>query len=73
MTEVVSFINASGFEFLILIIPALIIYCLVDILRGGFKDPFERILWLLIVLFTPLVGSLIYLALGKKRKIYPSR
>ena len=44
------------------------VYCLVDIARHEFKND-GKITWLLIVLFLPILGSVLYLSTGKCRRI----
>ena len=45
------------------------IYCLVDIIRANFKGENDKIIWLLLIIFLPLIGSILYLAIGMKQKI----
>jgi hypothetical protein len=46
----------------------LVIY-LVDLLKGNFKDDSEKLTWLILIIFIPLVGSLLYLTIGRKQKV----
>lgn len=46
----------------------LIVYCLIDIVRSDFKDLGTKFLWIIIVLVAPILGSVIYLLIGKKQK-----
>ena len=46
----------------------LLIYCLVDILKSTFKGN-DKIIWILVILFVPFIGSLLYLFIGKKQKL----
>ncbi len=48
------------------------IYCLVDILRSTFKDSTMKLIWILIIIFAPVIGMLIYLIMGKSTKAYPN-
>jgi len=50
---------------LALILP---IIALIDILRSDFKDN-NKLIWILVILFTNLVGVLLYLIYGIKQKI----
>lgn len=45
------------------------IYCLVDIIRANFKGENDKIIWLLLIIFLPLIGSILYLAIGMNQKI----
>ncbi len=46
----------------------LIIWALVDILKSEFTGS-NKIIWVLVVLFLPLIGSILYFVIGKKQKI----
>ncbi|MFD2161354.1 PLDc N-terminal domain-containing protein [Paradesertivirga mongoliensis] len=43
--------------------------CIIDIVRSEFKDSTSKLIWILIVLFLPMLGSLIYLLIGRNQKI----
>jgi hypothetical protein len=45
------------------------IYCLVDIIKANFKGENDKIIWLLLIIFLPLIGSILYLAIGVNQKI----
>jgi hypothetical protein len=47
----------------------LIAYCLVDIIRSQFKDPLNKLVWILVVLLAPFLGSILYLFMGKSNKV----
>jgi len=49
--------------------PLLAIYCLVDIVRSNFKDSTIKLIWVLIVLFAPFLGSVAYLIIGRQSKV----
>ena len=44
------------------------IYCLIDILNNKFKQN-DKIVWVLVVLLLPILGSILYLFIGKNKKI----
>jgi len=46
----------------------LMIYCIVDVIKSEFKDPSMKLIWILIILFAQLIGTLVYLILGKSTK-----
>ncbi len=64
-----TFINIGTLEFSILISAAIIplilmIYCIVDLLKRDFKGKsIDQILIFFLLLFTPLLGVIIYLAI----------
>ncbi len=47
---------------------ALTFWALVDIVKSRFKDPFMRIIWLIIVLFIPILGPIFYFQLRRNLK-----
>lgn len=56
----------------------LIIYCIVDVLRANFSNKLMKLLMLALVLFAPLLGSIVYLVVRRefvepkdKTKKYP--
>jgi len=52
----------------VLIILILSIIALVDILRNEFEEN-NKIIWVLVVIFLPLIGSILYFAMGSSQKI----
>jgi len=42
---------------------------LVDILRNEFKGQNEKLIWLLVILFVPVLGPILYFLIGRKNKI----
>jgi hypothetical protein len=44
------------------------LYCLVDIIKSEFQGN-NKIIWLLVVIFVPLLGMILYYSFGKKQKI----
>jgi hypothetical protein len=53
---------------LMVIALVLFLYAIIDIVRSDFKDSSSKVVWILIVLFAPLIGSVIYLIMGKNQK-----
>jgi hypothetical protein len=67
------FLNIGTPEIIILMIIGglpliLIIYCLFDITRSTFKDPINKIIWVIITVFVPVLGSILYLVFGRSQK-----
>jgi len=58
--------------FIALLIPVLaivlLIWALVDILKSEFTGS-NKIIWVIVVLLLPLLGSILYFAIGTKQKI----
>lgn len=53
---------------LLLVSIALWIYCLIDILKNKFEQN-DKIIWVLVVLLLPILGSILYLFIGKNKKL----
>jgi|LakMenE01Jun11ns_1017448.scaffolds.fasta_scaffold9758147_2 uncharacterized protein (UPF0333 family) len=69
------FLNVS-FSVLILLIILILVayvislaYVLIDISRSEFKNPKDKIFWSTIVVMAPLLGTTLYLNMGKNQKI----
>lgn len=45
------------------------IYVLVDILKSEFTNSINKVIWLILVLFTGPLGIVLYYSIGKKQKI----
>lgn len=52
--------------FLIGFIPFIIAF--IDILKNEFEG-YNKLIWLLAVLFAPLIGSIAYFVIGKKQRV----
>lgn len=52
----------------ILILPVLWIWALVDILKSEFTNLMNKIIWLLVVIFIPYIGFILYFLIGRKQK-----
>jgi len=71
---ILSFVQNMGASFLIIlsvlsfIYLILMIYSLIDIIRSEFKDPNMKLIWIIIILFAQLIGTLVYLVIGKSTK-----
>ncbi|GEO04900.1 hypothetical protein AAE02nite_25640 [Adhaeribacter aerolatus] len=46
----------------------LLIWALVDIIRSEFKDSVTKLIWVIVVIFVPFAGPLLYLILRKGQK-----
>ena len=53
-----------------LIIPVgLWLWSLVDLLRSNFSDSTNKLIWVIVIVFIPVLGALLYLLIGRKQKI----
>jgi hypothetical protein len=53
---------------LIIIQYGLAIYCVIDILKKGTRN-LNQIIWIFIVMFVSLFGSILYLSVGKRKDV----
>lgn len=47
----------------------LAIAALIDILRSDFRDSNTKLIWVVIVIFVPVLGSILYFIMGGSQKI----
>ena len=60
----------AGFEFIIgiwILNLILLITALVTILRNEFSDANNKIIWILVVLFAPFLGSILFFIIGRSQ------
>jgi hypothetical protein len=66
---VLEFLNLGGAEIILLLFVGapflLTIYCVVDLIRTEFKDSSTKLLFLILVLLAPFIGSIVYLFLKR--------
>jgi ABC-type molybdate transport system permease subunit len=55
---------------LIFLVPTILwIWALLDILKSDFKSDIEKIIWLALVIFVPVLGWILYFAIGRSQRI----
>lgn len=55
---------------LLFLLPTLLwLIALIDILKSNFKESTSKIIWVLIVIFLPIIGSILYFIIGKENKV----
>jgi uncharacterized membrane protein len=47
----------------------LTVIALVNVLRSEFKDSTSKLIWVAVILFMPLIGSILYLQIGRKQRV----
>ena len=57
------------FTFLALVSLVLWIFALLDILRSEFSGQNDKLVWVVVVLFAPFIGAILYFLVGRKNKI----
>ncbi len=55
-------------QLILLLSIALWIYSLIDILKNEFEKN-NKIIWIITTIFIPILGSILYLFIGRKQKI----
>ena len=56
--------------FIFILLPSIFwIIALIDILKSDFRDTNGKIIWALVVIFLPVIGSILYFLIGKSQKI----
>jgi len=51
--------------FILMLVPLI---ALIDILRSNFEQN-DKLIWVLVVIFLPLIGSILYFIIGRKKKV----
>jgi hypothetical protein len=63
-----TFLGLIGpFQIILLLYLAFWIWALVDIIRSEFKGN-AKVVWILVVLFTSIIGLILYLLIGRQQK-----
>ncbi|MFC5191630.1 PLD nuclease N-terminal domain-containing protein [Algoriphagus aquatilis] len=52
-----------------LLLIGLWVYTLFDCLRSEFVEPNQKLIWVILIVFVPFLGPLMYLGLSKKGKV----
>ena len=56
--------------FIFILLPSIFwIIALIDILKSDFRDTNGKIIWALVVIFLPIIGSILYFLIGRSQKI----
>ena len=45
------------------------IFAIVDILRSDYKGHNDKLIWILVILFIPLIGIFLYWGIGRRNRI----
>ncbi len=45
------------------------IWALVDILRSDFKDSVQKLVWIVVILFLPIIGTVLYFTIGRRQRV----
>lgn len=58
-----------GFDLWATLVFLISIWALVDIIRSSFSSTTTKILWIVLVILLPLLGSVIYFIFGREQRI----
>jgi len=63
-----------GFQELLLLTIVLVpfilsVWAIIDIIKSNFRESTNKIVWLLVVLFLPIVGVILYFVIGRKQRV----
>ena len=69
-----GFIGIGGAEliFLLILLIGVLLFPLlmvVNVLQSKFRDPYNKLVWVVVILLVPLVGALLYLLIGRNQRI----
>ena len=60
----------GAYEWLFIIFAIILpLVAIIDILRSDFKDSVTKLIWVLVVLFFPFLGPIIYFVVGRNQRI----
>lgn len=74
MNSILLFGMPGGMEWII-ILAGLFFVCiiplvaLIDIIRNDFRGSNDKMMWVIIVLFIPFLGSLLYFLIGRNQRV----
>jgi hypothetical protein len=44
------------------------VYALFDSLRSDFRGPHQKLIWVILIIFTPVIGTFLYLSISRRTK-----
>ena len=65
--------SLGGFE--LIIIAAVLLFfvgwiaALISILKNNFSGQYDKLIWIILVVFIPLIGTILYFAIGRNKRI----
>ena len=62
---IISLIVIGGILFFLL----LPLFALINLIRSNFKDSSDKLIWVLIILFLPVLGSILYFLMSGNQKL----
>jgi hypothetical protein len=59
-----------GLLLFIIMIPTILwFWALIDVMQSNFSDSNNKLMWVMIILLVPVIGSILYLIIGRNQKI----
>ncbi len=66
---ILAYLNLGGYEILLILMGVLLpVIALADILKSKF-EPVNKLIWVLVVIFTNIIGAALYFMIGRGQKI----
>ncbi|MFD1142599.1 PLDc N-terminal domain-containing protein [Larkinella insperata] len=63
-------ISLGGLELLLILLAFVIpVIALIDILRSDFRGPYDKLIWVIVVLGLNTIGVLLYALIGRRQRI----
>lgn len=64
----------GGIEIILILlflgIPAILwLWALVDLLKSDFKNSINKLIWVILIVFLPVLGAILYLLIGRGQKV----
>ncbi|WP_225865862.1 PLDc N-terminal domain-containing protein [Dyadobacter aurulentus] len=65
-----AFMGLGGAEVAIvgLLILGMVIWALIDVIKSEFTRPNNKFVWILVIVFMPILGSFLYLIIGRGQR-----
>ncbi len=55
---------------LLIALPGLLwLWALIDLLKSSFGNSINKLVWLIVIVFIPVIGPLLYLLIGRNQKL----
>ncbi len=57
-------------ELVILLVPVVLwAWAIIDLVSDNFENSINKLVWLLVILFVPVIGCILYLIIGRGQKV----
>jgi len=64
------FLGLGGMELMLLILIPLgmTVWALIDVIRRDFEKDINKLVWIIVILFMPMLGGILYFFVGQSKK-----